>query len=191
MRRVMAKWLQSLSLFCLVSFSTVAVGAQWNVDEFKINEKKLQRGEIQTFEKTFSNSDQGEGETMGVMGVILINAPYDLVWGVISDWEAQGDFVPGLEYFKTKHVFPNATPSNWHSLIEGKLDIPFVSFRYTLDAQFDKDKGTMVWDLLNADEIQRYQQEKVDFLDSAIKSLTNRGFNLKAAIDWEKFKMGV
>ena len=35
------------------------------------------------------------------------------------------------------------------------------------------------------------QQEKVDFLDSAIKSLTNRGFNLKAAIDWEKFKMGV
>ena len=35
------------------------------------------------------------------------------------------------------------------------------------------------------------QKEKVDFLDSIIKSLTGRGFNIKAAIDYEKFKMGV
>jgi len=35
-----------------------------------------------------------------------------------------------------------------------------------------------------------YQKEKVDFLDSAIRSLNTRGYNLRAAIDWEKFKMG-
>jgi hypothetical protein len=35
------------------------------------------------------------------------------------------------------------------------------------------------------------QKEKVDFLDSIIKSLTARGFNIRASIDWEKFKMGV
>jgi hypothetical protein len=35
-----------------------------------------------------------------------------------------------------------------------------------------------------------YQQEKVDMLESAIKSLVARGFNLKAAIEWEKFKVG-
>jgi len=34
------------------------------------------------------------------------------------------------------------------------------------------------------------QQEKVDFLDSIIKSLNSRGFNIKAAIDWHKFTMG-
>lgn len=169
----MAKLIQYLSFFCFVSLSTIAVGAEWNVDEFEINEKKLKKGEIQTFEKTFANPDQAEGETKGIMGVMLINAPYDVVWEVISDWEAQGDFVPGLEYFKVKHVFPNATPNNWHSLVEGKLDIPFVSFRYTLDAQFDKGDGTMIWNLLSADDIQRYQTEKVDVRSSDEDRLKN------------------
>jgi hypothetical protein len=34
------------------------------------------------------------------------------------------------------------------------------------------------------------QQEKVDLLESIIKSLTNRGFQIKAAIDFLKFTMG-
>tara|TARA_R110000822_G_scaffold3972_1_gene16946 strand:- start:4945 stop:5379 length:435 start_codon:yes stop_codon:yes gene_type:complete len=36
-----------------------------------------------------------------------------------------------------------------------------------------------------------YQQEKVEFLESAIRSLNSRGFNIKAAIEWEKFKVGL
>ena len=35
------------------------------------------------------------------------------------------------------------------------------------------------------------QKEKVDFLESIIKSLNYRGFNLNAAIQWEKFKVGI
>lgn len=35
------------------------------------------------------------------------------------------------------------------------------------------------------------QQEKVDFVESIIKSLTNRGFQIRAAIDWVKFTNGV
>lgn len=34
------------------------------------------------------------------------------------------------------------------------------------------------------------QQEKLEFLESVIKSLGNRGYNIKAAIDWQKFTMG-
>lgn len=34
------------------------------------------------------------------------------------------------------------------------------------------------------------QQEKIELLESIIKSLTNRGFNLKSAIEWERFKVG-
>jgi len=34
------------------------------------------------------------------------------------------------------------------------------------------------------------QKEKVDFVESIIKSLTARGFNIKSAIEWERFKMG-
>ena len=35
-----------------------------------------------------------------------------------------------------------------------------------------------------------YQQEKIELLESIIKSLSNRGYNIKAAIDWTKFTMG-
>jgi hypothetical protein len=34
------------------------------------------------------------------------------------------------------------------------------------------------------------QQEKVELLESIIKSLVNRGFQIKSAIDWHKFTMG-
>ena len=35
-----------------------------------------------------------------------------------------------------------------------------------------------------------YQQEKIDLLDSIIKSLINRGFQIKSAIEFLKFTMG-
>lgn len=35
-----------------------------------------------------------------------------------------------------------------------------------------------------------YQQEKLDLLDSIIKTISNRGFQIKSAIEWEKFKTG-
>lgn len=34
------------------------------------------------------------------------------------------------------------------------------------------------------------QQEKIELLDSIIKSIMNRNFNIKNAIDWQKFTMG-
>lgn len=35
-----------------------------------------------------------------------------------------------------------------------------------------------------------YQQEKIDLLESIIKTIGNRGFWIKSAIDWERFKVG-
>lgn len=35
-----------------------------------------------------------------------------------------------------------------------------------------------------------YQQEKIDLLTDIIKTISNRGFQVKSAIDWEKFKVG-
>ena len=34
------------------------------------------------------------------------------------------------------------------------------------------------------------QREKVEFVEAIIKSLTTRGFQIKSAIEWERFKMG-
>ena len=35
------------------------------------------------------------------------------------------------------------------------------------------------------------QLEKIDLLKTIITTLNSRGYNIKAAIDWEKFKMGM
>lgn len=35
-----------------------------------------------------------------------------------------------------------------------------------------------------------YQNEKVDLLQDIIKTISNRGFHIKSAIDWERFKVG-
>ena len=160
-----------LSLFCFMGLVSTSHAVQWNINDITPDRKTLAREEIQTFEETFPS--QGKGETKGVMGVLLINAPYDIVWDVISDWEAQGDYVPGLEYFKVKHLFPGASESVWHSLVEGQLDIPFVDFRYTLDARFNKEQGIMLWNLLQQEDIERFKQEKVDVRISDEKSLKN------------------
>ena len=45
-------------------------------------------------------------------------------------------------------------------------------------------------DLIKIKQRIELQQEKLDFLDSVIKSLTNRGYQIKNAIDWMKFTQG-
>lgn len=46
-------------------------------------------------------------------------------------------------------------------------------------------------DLINMSLKIGYQQEKVDLIESILKSLNSRGFNVKAAIDFIKFTSGV
>jgi len=36
-----------------------------------------------------------------------------------------------------------------------------------------------------------YQREKVELLTDIIKTISNRGFHIKSAIDWERFKTGM
>ena len=45
-------------------------------------------------------------------------------------------------------------------------------------------------DIINFNLKLALQREKTELLESIIKSLTNRGFQIKAAIDFEKFKSG-
>ena len=45
-------------------------------------------------------------------------------------------------------------------------------------------------DIINLSLKIGYQQEKIELLDSIIKSIMNRNFVIKNAIDWQKFTMG-
>jgi hypothetical protein len=85
-----------------------------------------------------------------------------------------------LDKYEFYTMGPNEdTPKDWKLPPRGmilKADIPMY---------LEGDK-----DLIELSLKIGYQQEKIDLLESIIKSLTNRGFQIKAAIDWHKFTMG-
>jgi hypothetical protein len=84
-----------------------------------------------------------------------------------------------------KHEFytqgPNEnTPPNWKLPPRGmilKSDIPMY---------MDADKEIIDMSLKIG-----FQQEKIEFLDSILKTLNNRGYNIKTAVDWIKFTNGI
>lgn len=45
-------------------------------------------------------------------------------------------------------------------------------------------------DIAKAKALIAQQEDKIEFVESIIKSLPSRGYQIKAAIDWEKFKVG-
>jgi hypothetical protein len=67
----------------------------------------------------------------------------------------------------------------WKLPAKGKILRPDVS--YYVDADCDIIGMTLKI---------AYQAEKVDVLDSIIKTISNRGYQIKSAIDWERFKVG-
>lgn len=63
---------------------------------------------------------------------------------------------------------------------------PLKILRTDIPMHLEADK-----DLQNASLKVEMQKEKVDFLESILKTLPTRGYQIKGAIEWEKFKMGV
>lgn len=45
-------------------------------------------------------------------------------------------------------------------------------------------------DLMEMQEKIEYQKEKINYLETIVKTLSNRGYLIKNAIDWKKFTMG-
>ena len=85
-----------------------------------------------------------------------------------------------LEKFEFYTQGPNEeTPKNWKLPPRGmviKSDVPNY---------MEADKELIELSLKIG-----YQQEKVELLDSIIKTFQYRGYNIKAAIDYRKFTMG-
>ena len=46
-------------------------------------------------------------------------------------------------------------------------------------------------EIINLEQKVTYIQTDVDYLDRTIKLISNRGFQIKNAIDWQKFTSGV
>ncbi|CBL43788.1 hypothetical protein HDN1F_02050 [gamma proteobacterium HdN1] len=153
-----------IGLFLTISAGVIgavpaANAAMLDYDGCRVDEQRLLRGDLLACERAisvFNRKPQGD-----VAGVILVNAPYSTVWRVLSNWEAQSGFVPGIKYYRVIHKFSGGNRSAWHALIEGRLLVPFVAGRYTLDAHFDQRIGRVSWNMLTKDDAARYQAEGI------------------------------
>ena len=68
----------------------------------------------------------------------------------------------------------------WHV-----FDLDIKKNRSDLEMFIESDK-----DILEITEKISYQKEKIEYLESIIKSLNTRGFQIKNAIEWKRFTMG-
>jgi hypothetical protein len=83
------------------------------------------------------------------------------------------------EYFSGTLDYDEMTELGWEPN-------PLKLLRADIPQYIDSDK-----DIIELTLKISYQQEKVDFLENAIRSLNSRGFNIKSAVEWEKFKVGI
>tara|TARA_R110000772_G_scaffold2311_13_gene8029 strand:- start:733 stop:1170 length:438 start_codon:yes stop_codon:yes gene_type:complete len=87
---------------------------------------------------------------------------------------------------RTKTEYFNGTLSQEDLRDEGWDPFPMKLLKADVPLYIDADKDVISLNLKIA-----YAKEKVELLDSIIKTLVGRGFNIKAAIDWTKFTNGV
>lgn len=81
--------------------------------------------------------------------------------------------------FYTQGPTPEQASKGWTLPSIGRI------VRSDVDRYIEADK-----DIVNLVLKVAVQHEKIDLLESIIRTLRDRNFNLRAAIDWEKFKVG-
>jgi len=130
------------------------------VIDVQIDQKKLANGDLQTFVETLET--KGDGGKKRVIGILLINATQKEVWNIIKNWDAYGEFVPGLKYYKTlyKKTIPDK-PGSFQSYIEGyiKIPVPFIRKTYTLDVNFDRHNYLINWQLVGNNQIEELKKQ--------------------------------
>jgi hypothetical protein len=100
---------------------------------------------------------------------------------VLRKYEAEMKTLRMTKYeFYTQGPTKETMELGWELPASGKI------LRADANAYIESDK-----DIINLSLKIGIQHEKVELLDSIIKSLSQRGYNLSAAINWEKFKQGI
>jgi carbon monoxide dehydrogenase subunit G len=137
-----------------------------------IDKKKLDAGKLQTF--TIEMKGEGEGKKKRGVGVLLINAPTEKVWKYLCEWETMGEYVPGLEYYKTvKVIKPIEKSVVGEYMIEGKLKFPILTVVYTLDIKFDESNMRQEWSLITPaqEEESKKQGKKMTRATGGLKNV--------------------
>jgi hypothetical protein len=139
---------------------------------YKLDDKLLLSGEIQIFEKEYKTG--GKGIKKRVVGVMILDTPPEKVWRVLENWDAMGPFVPGLEYNKTIHVFEPWGSANkiGNSLIEGQINVLYLSINYTLNVKVDKANYRQEWKFVTDEQVENYRRNNIT-VKKATRGLKN------------------
>ncbi len=89
------------------------------------------------------------------------------------------------DLYRTKFEYYNGVLSHDELKENGWEPFSLKVLKSDLHIYLDSDKDLMAFQLKL-----EMQKEKIDFLENIIKSLNSRGYQIKSAIDWEKFKVG-
>jgi hypothetical protein len=162
------------ALISVIFFLPVTVCAQEKLN-LKIDKAKLEAGKLQTF--TVEMKVEGKGIKKRGIGVILINAPPEKIWKCLCDWSSMGEYVPGLEYYKTvKVIKPIETGEVGEVLNEGKLKFPLLTVIYTLDLKIDGKNFRQEWNLASQSQVDEYQKQGIKIIRSTSGLKNVEGF---------------
>ena len=87
--------------------------------------------------------------------------------------------------YREKHEYYNGVLSEEDLRANGWEPFSLRVLKTDIPMYMDADK-----DVARAKSMISAQQDKVEFIESIIKSLPSRGYQINAAITWEKFKVG-
>lgn len=148
-------WIVVSAVILLLTGAQFVAGIQDPFD-FKVDWDGLKNGEPQLFERKYP--DTGTGKKRQIAAIVMINAEPEKVWQVLKNWDALGDFVPDVEYYKTLLILePVEDGKIGKAFIEGRLDVPLFDIRYTLDVRFDSSHYYQEWRMLTPEEISIYK----------------------------------
>ncbi|KPA18526.1 cyclase [Candidatus Magnetomorum sp. HK-1] len=151
-------------------------GNQISID---VNDKKLAQEKLQVF--TQDEQTQTKGKRKRFVGVLLIPAPPEKIWSVLEDFDLMGEFIPHLEYYKTRHVLKKyESGKTAEALVEGKLKVPVLTVEYTLFISFFPDRHRVEWRLVQADQVAEYKNQGIDIkaCTGGLKDVDGYGFVL-------------
>lgn len=89
------------------------------------------------------------------------------------------------QLYKIKHEYYNGSISDEDLKIHDWQPFALKILKSDISIYMEADS-----DLITAQNRMEMQEEKVNFVEAAIKSLTSRGFNIKSAVDWFKWTQG-
>ena len=131
----------------------------------------------------------GQIVTILEKGIVILRkefSEYSLMFGTQREIEMKGTLETGLGeggYYISKKGYMH----------QFKEKLGWEPFMFKIIKGYEPKIETYLAgdeDLIKADEKYEYTKLKVEFLESIIKSLNTRGYNIRSAIDFLKFTMG-